>query len=64
MKLESSKEIPDRISTRFAKQAYTSRLIDKSKISWLSNIRGRAPPYFSQFLLQDFKYDILLRGLP
>ena len=38
MKLESSKEIPDRISTRFAKQAYTSRLIDKSKISWLPEI--------------------------
>ena len=64
MKLESSKEISHRISARFAEQAYSSRLINELPLSWLSNIRGRAPPYFSQCLLQEFKYDIFLRGVP
>ena len=36
IKLESRKKIPHRISERFAKHAYSSRLIDQSPLSWLS----------------------------
>ena len=41
MKLESrnsNKEIPHRISVRFVKHAYSSRLIDQLPLSWLSEI--------------------------